>query len=69
LRLKFQTTAIFGSDGDLPPSFAEQLAAKVGKTIDKNYIDTRRPPPVRCVWMPCDSLRTRLVRKAFAADV
>jgi hypothetical protein len=54
LRPKFQATAIFGSDGDLPPSFAEQLAAKVGKAIDKNYIDTRRPPPVRCVWMPCD---------------
>jgi hypothetical protein len=43
-----QATEIFGSDGDAPPSFAEQWAAKVGKTMDKNFIDKRRPPPVRC---------------------
>lgn len=38
---------IFGSDGDQPPGFAEQLASKIGKTLDKNFIDKRRPPPVR----------------------
>ena len=55
-----QATEIFGSDGDAPPSFAEQWAAKVGKTMDKNFIDKRRPQPVRCVrensaCPPCDT--------------
>jgi len=36
---------IFGSDGDLPPGFAEQFASRIGKSLDKNFIDKRRPPP------------------------
>jgi hypothetical protein len=38
---------IFGSDGDNPPGLAEQLGSRIGKTLDKNFIDKRRPPPVR----------------------
>ena len=53
-----QATEVFGSDGDQPPSFGEQMAAKIGKTMDKNFIDKRRPQPVR--------LPRTLVYKPFA---
>ena len=36
---------IFGSDGDLPPGIAEQIGSRIGKALDKNFIDKRRPPP------------------------
>ena len=38
---------IFGSDGDMPPGLLEQFGARIGKTMDKNFIDSkRRPQPV-----------------------
>ena len=42
-----QAVEIFGSDGDNPPGLAEQLGSRIGKTLDKNFIDKRRPSPVR----------------------
>jgi len=39
---------IFGSDGDMPPGLLEQFGARIGKTMDKNFIDSkRRPQPVK----------------------
>lgn len=38
---------IFGSDGDLQPDMQQQFLSKIGKSLDKNFIDKRRPPPVR----------------------
>jgi len=40
---------IFGSDGDEAGSLMQQAFATIGKTLDKNFIDKRRPAPVRCV--------------------